>query len=112
MPEAARLNDGVAGTTAGEHSGHVPPHSPEPFGGQISSGCSGNVFINGRPAATVGSVTTETDGCCGRSQGAVAAGSGSVNINGKPAARKGDALAAHSGSGEVSSGSSDVFIGG
>lgn len=50
MPEAARLNDSVAGTTAGEHSGHVPPHSPEPFGGQISSGCSGNVFINGRPA--------------------------------------------------------------
>lgn len=64
MPEAARLNDSVAGTTAGEHTGHVPPHSPETFGGQISGGCSGNVFINGRPAATVGSVTTETDGCC------------------------------------------------
>ena len=112
MPEAARLNDSVSGTTAGEHSGHVPPHSPEAFGGQISSGCSGNVFINGRPAATAGSVTTETDGCCGSSQGAVAAGSSSVFINGKPAARKGDALAAHSGSGEVASGSPDVFIGG
>ena len=112
MPEAARLNDSVSGTTAGEHSGHVPPHSPEAFGGQISSGCSGNVFINGRPAATAGIVTTETDGCCGSSQGAVAAGSSSVFINGKPAARKGDALAAHSGSGEVASGSSDVFIGG
>lgn len=112
MPEAARLNDSVSGTTAGEHSGHVPPHSPEAFGGQISSGCSGNVFINGRPAATAGSVTTETDGCCGSSQGAVSAGSSSVFINGKPAARKGDALAAHSGSGEVASGSSDVFIGG
>lgn len=112
MPGAARLNDSVTGTTAGEHSGHVPPHSPEAFGGQISSGCSGNVFINGRPAATAGSVTTETDGCCGSSQGAVAAGSSSVFINGKPAARKGDALAAHSGSGEVASGSSDVFIGG
>lgn len=112
MPGAARLNDSVTGTTAGEHSGHVPPHSPEAFGGQISSGCSGNVFINGRPAATAGSVTTETDGCCGSSQGAVATGSSSVFINGKPAARKGDALAAHSGSGEVASGSSDVFIGG
>lgn len=112
MPKAARLNDSVAGTTSGEHTGHVPPHSPEPFGGQISGGCSGNVFINGRPAATVGSVTTETDGCCGSSQGAVAAGSGSVNINGKPAARMGDTLAAHSGAGAVASGSSDVFIGG
>lgn len=112
MPEAARLNDSVVGTTAGEHSGHVPPHSPEPFGGQISSGCSGDVFINGLPAATAGSITTETDVCCGSSQGSVAVGSGSVFINGKPAARVGDALAAHSGSGEVSSGSSDVFIGG
>lgn len=112
MPEAARLNDSVAGTTAGEHSGHVPPHSPEPFSGEISAGCSSNVFINGRPAATVGSVTTERDGCCGSSQGAVAAGSSTVFINGKPAARNGDAISPHSGSGNISSGSGDVLIGG
>ena len=112
MPSAARLGDAVTGTTAGEHSGHVPGHSPETFGGQVSSGCSGNVFINGRPAATAGSVTKETDGCCGSSQGSVAAGSGTVFINGKPAARKGDSLAAHSGSGAVASGSPNVFIGG
>lgn len=112
MPGAARLNDSVTGTTAGEHSGHSPPHSPETFSGEISAGCSGNVFINGRPAATVGSVTTERDGCCGSSQGAVAAGSLTVFINGRPAARIGDALAPHSGSGEISSGSGDVLIGG
>lgn len=112
MPSAARLNDSVTGTTAGEHTGHVPPHSPETFSGEISSGCSGNVFINGRPAATVGSATTERDSCCGASQGAVAAGSGKVFINGRPAARQGDALAAHSGTGAVSSGSPDVIIGG
>lgn len=113
MPKAARLNDSVAGTTAGEHTGHVHPHSPEPFGGQISGGCSGNVFINGRP----GGYRRERHNGDGRllpgsSQGAVAAGSGSVNINGKPAARMGDTLAAHSGAGAVASGSSDVFIGG
>lgn len=112
MPAAARLNDTVKGTTGGEHSGHVPPHSPMTFTGEISAGCSGDVFINGRPAATVGSVTTERDGCCGSSQGAVAVGSSSVFINGKPAARLGDALAAHSGSGAISGGSGDVFIGG
>ena len=112
MPSAARLNDSVTGTTAGEHTGHVPPHSPETFTGEISSGCSGDVFINGRPAATVGSTTTERDSCCGSSQGAVAAGSGTVFVNGKPAARQGDALAAHSGAGAVSSGSSNVIIGG
>ena len=112
MPGAARLNDTVAGTTAGEHSGHTPPHSPEPISGEISAGCSGDVFINGLPAATVGSVTTERDGCCGSSQGAVAAGSSSVVINGKPAARMGDALAPHSGSGEITSGSGNVLIGG
>ena len=42
MPNAARLTDAVDGTTAGEHSGHVPPHSPEPFTGEISGACSTN----------------------------------------------------------------------
>ena len=69
MPKAARLNDSVAGTTAGEHTGHVHPHSPEPFGGQISGGCSGNVFINGRPAATVGERHNGDGRLLGSSQG-------------------------------------------
>ena len=112
MPGAARLNDSIQGTTGGEHTGHVPPHGPLPISGQISGGCSGDVNINGQPAATVGSTTTELDACCGSDSGAVAAGSGSVFINGKPAARLGDALAPHSGTGSISSGSSDVLIGG
>jgi len=69
MPNAARLTDAVDGTTAGEHSGHVPPHSPEPFTGEISGACSGDVRVNGLAAATVGSITTERDGCCGSSRG-------------------------------------------
>ena len=104
MPNAARLTDAVDGTTAGEHSGHVPPHSPEPFTGEISGA--------GLAAATVGSITTERDGCCGSSRGAVAAGSGTVRINGKAAARTGDALAPHSGSGTITGGSATVRIGG
>lgn len=112
MPGAARLSDTVAGTTGGEPSGHVPPHGPVGFSGEISGGCSGDVLINGRPAAVVGSTTTERDSCCGSSAGAVAAGSGSVFINARPAARQGDTLSAHSGSGSVSSGSGDVIIGG
>ena len=112
MPNAARLTDAVDGTTAGEHSGHVPPHSPEPFTGEISGAYSGNVRINGLAAATVGSTTTERDGCCGSSQGAVAAGSGTVRINGKAAARTGDALAPHSGTGNITGGSATVRIGG
>lgn len=112
MPSAARRGDTVTGTTAGEHSGHVPPHSPEQFSGKISSGCSSDVFINGIPAAVAGSTTTERDSCCGSSNGSVAVGSGSVFINGKPAARIGDALNAHNGSGAISAGSGDVFIGG
>ena len=83
MPNAARLTDAVDGTTAGEHSGHVPPHSPEPFTGEISGACSGNVRINGLEAATVGSTTTERDGCCGSSQGAVAAAAGRCGSTGK-----------------------------
>ena len=84
MPNAARLLDTVAGTTAGEHSGHVSPHPPLPFSGEISGGCSSNVRTNGRSAAIVTSVTTERDSCCGSSSGAVAAGSRSVRINGCP----------------------------
>lgn len=95
MPGAARQGDAIQGTTAGEHNGHATPHGPLPITGTISGGCSGDVFINGQPAAYVGSTTTENDACCGSSQGSIAQGSGSVFINGKPAARIGDALAAH-----------------
>lgn len=112
MPNAARLTDAVDGTTAGEHSGHVPTHPPEPFSGEISGACSPTVQVNGLAAATVGSITTERDGCCGSSKGAVAAGSGTVRINGKAAARTGDALAPHSGSGTITGGSATVRIGG
>lgn len=112
MPNAARLNDAVQGRTTGEHSGHSDPHSPETFNGSITGGCSGDVLINGKPAATVGSITTERDSCCGSSNGSVGAGSGTVFINGKPAARLGDSLNAHNGTGKITAGSGDVFIGG
>jgi uncharacterized Zn-binding protein involved in type VI secretion len=112
MPQAARLGDSVAGVTAGEHSGHDSPHAPLDFSGEISGGVSPNVFINGIPAAYVGSTTTERDGCCGSSAGAVATGSAKVFINGHPAARVGDSLAAHSGSGTITSGSANVIFGG
>ena len=112
MPAAARLNDTVAGMTAGEHSGHIPPHGPLPFEGEISGNCSLTVKINGVPAAFVGSITTERDACCGTSNGSVAAGSTKVRINGIPAARMGDALAPHSGTGAITGGSLNVRIGG
>lgn len=112
MPAAARINDSVSGTTAGEHCGHVPPHGPLPMTGEISGACSSSVRINGLAAAVVGSITTERDGCCGSNAGTVAAGSGSVRINGSPAARMGDALAPHDGTGQISAGSGSVRIGG
>lgn len=112
MASAARITDTVAGITAGEHNGHLTPHTPEPFAGEITGSCSDTVRINGFAAAMAGSVTTERDSCCGASQGTVAHGSETVRINGKPAARMGDALAAHSGSGAIIGGSPNVRIGG
>lgn len=109
MAGAARLGDAILGT-AGEHSGHIVPHSPVVISGSISGNCSGNVFINGKPAATVGSITTENDECCGSSNGVVAVGSDKVFINGKPAARIGDALAPHTGTASIVSGSDNVII--
>ncbi len=112
MPEAARLSDLVEGMTAGEHTGHDPPHPPLPFTGAISAGCSPSVRINGLAAAMSGSITEEQDSCCGSSTGSVAAGSSTVRINGRPAARTGDALRPHSGTGAITGGSPDVRIGG
>ena len=109
MAGAARLGDAILGT-AGEHSGHTVPHSPVTISGSISGNCSDNVFINGKPAATVGSITTENDACCGSSNGTIAVGSNKVFINGKPAARIGDALAPHTGTASITGGSSNVII--
>lgn len=112
MAQAARLGDSISGTTSGEHSGHSNPScSPTAITGSIRGGCSSNVFINGQPAAMVGSTTTEKDSCCGNSSGSVAQGSGSVFINGKAAARNGDNLNAHNGTAKISSGSGNVMIG-
>lgn len=73
--------------------------SPTP----ITSG-SGDVTINGKPAARVGD-SLKRHCKHGRS---IAAGSSSVLINGKPAARIGDAISC---GGKISTGSSNVTIG-
>lgn len=111
MAGAARLNDRIEGITACEHSEHDEPCDPVEITGEISGNCSADVFVNGLSAATIGSVTTERDSCCGSSEGSIAEGSSSVFINGKNAARIGDSLNAHDGTGFISEGSSDVFIG-
>lgn len=111
MPRAARKGDAISGLTSGEHSGHIRPTcSPSAITGNIGDNCSSNVFINGVPAAFVGSVTNEYDSCCGGSKGKIASGSSKVFINGRPAAREGDNIDAHNGTASVSSGSNNVFI--
>lgn len=95
MPAAARLGDNCTG------------HGCYP-GRPIVEG-SGNVFINGKPAARVGDMLDTH--CCGPSchDGVITEGSGSVFINGKPAARIGDAVSCDSA---LAEGSSNVNIGG
>lgn len=110
MPGVARLNDSIEGVTSGEHSTHIlSPCSPSAISGFISGGCSTNVYCNGRPVATVGSITTENDSCCGSAKGTVAAGSSRVFVNGKPIARIGDALNPHNGTASITGGSSSVI---
>ena len=77
MPGAARQGDAIQGTTAGEHNGHATPHGPLPITGTISGGCSGDVFINGKPAARIGDTLAAHNGT-----GAVSDGSGDVLIGG------------------------------
>jgi uncharacterized Zn-binding protein involved in type VI secretion len=96
MPAVARQGDqGVP---------HCSPFS-------IASG-SGSVFVDGMPAATVGSASTahQLPGgrACGTHNSSIAGGSGTVFVNGKPIARVGDPFG---GCTSVSQGSGTVFAG-
>lgn len=79
--------------------GPVPTPTPMPFVGTITSGCSTDVFIEGKPAATVDSIAINqpvhipAGGPFQKpptNQGKIMVGSTGVFINGKPAARSGD----------------------
>ena len=95
MPKAARPGDIGAGHAC------FPP-TP------IIAG-SGDVSINGRPAARKGDALLP-HGCgnCPPHGRSISTGSGTVSINGKPAARVSDGVGC---GGSVSAGSSDVSIG-
>lgn len=95
MPPAARIGDFHACPAV------CPPPAPH-VGGPIVAG-SGDVFINGIPAARVGDSAV-----CACASDSIAAGSGTVMINGKPSARIGDSCA-HGGA--VAAGSPTVIIG-
>lgn len=74
---------------------------PHPFNGNLSGNLSNNVWIDGRPAATLGSTAINTPPHIPQApgvsfvvpptnQGVIQSGSASVYINGKAAARSGD----------------------
>lgn len=110
MPGVSRLTDAIVGTTAGEHNGHaLAPHPPLPISGQISGGCSPNVYVNGLPVAVTTATTEEHDGCCGTSSGVVVGCSSTVFVNGKGIVRTGDMINPHNGTANVSGCSSNVF---
>lgn len=104
MADAARLNDTHAGVCA--HGLLCCSHKVK--GTTIEA--STNVFFNGRGALRKGDNVTHNCPHCGT--GTVSEGSSSVFINGKPAARINDATKYPGGKGEVTSGSSNITIGG
>jgi uncharacterized Zn-binding protein involved in type VI secretion len=79
--------------------GPVPTPTPMPFSGTLMSGLSTDVFIEGKPAATVDSIALNQPAhipAAGpfqkppTNQAKILVGSTGVFINGKPAARQGD----------------------
>jgi uncharacterized Zn-binding protein involved in type VI secretion len=77
----------------------VPTPVPHPFSGVIDGGLSGNVNVDGRAVATVGSTATNQPvhvpigGPFARppaNRGTITTGSATVRINGRQAARNGD----------------------
>jgi len=81
-------------------SGSVPTPTPHPFSGTLTSGCSADVMINGRPAAVQGSRATNSSPHIPiggpsfakppNNSGTVLLGSPTVLVNGTPLARMGD----------------------
>ena len=132
MPQpAARQNDPVTGTDVHillvpSPGGPVPTPTPLPFAGQLMTGLSTDVLINGRPAAVQGSVAQNMPPhLCPppasfskppTNQGRVLIGSPTVLVNGKPLARLGDPVAtcndpADLPSSAITGGSADVLVG-
>lgn len=101
---AAKAGDAVTGVDTHvvlvpSPGGPVPTPTPFPFNGKITSGCSTDVLVGGRGAATVGSVATNAPphtpaqgsfSVPPTNRGTIVEGSTSVLVNGKPAARHGD----------------------
>ncbi|WBQ06488.1 PAAR domain-containing protein [Kribbella sp. CA-293567] len=101
---AAKLGDQVVGTDihivlVPSPGGPVPTPTPLPFSGKITTGCSTDVLIEGKPAAIHGSVATNlpphlpAGGSFAKppdNRGTVIATSLSVLVNGKPLAKAGD----------------------
>lgn len=116
MAGAARKGDSISGTTDSNHviigyDGEGSPiYGSSSISGSISGNCSSNVFINGQQAAFVGSTTTETDQQ-DMGSGSISSGSSKVYINGNRVARNGDAISPHTGTANITSGSSNVIIG-
>ena len=129
---AARQGDQVVGTDTHivlvpSAGGPVPTPLPHPFSGGLVSGLSADVLIDGRPAATVGSVAQcspphlpTPPGTAFQipptNQGTVQMGSATVLINGKPAARLGDPAMTCNDPvpapvGQIAAGSGTVMIG-
>jgi uncharacterized Zn-binding protein involved in type VI secretion len=132
MPQpAARQNDPVTGTDihillVPSPGGPVPTPTPLPFTGQLMTGLSADVLINGRPAAVQGSVAQNmpphlcpppaTFSKPPTNQGRVLIGSPMVLVNGKPLARLGDQVATCNDPVDaptcvISAGSPDVLVG-
>jgi uncharacterized Zn-binding protein involved in type VI secretion len=128
---AARQNDPVTGTDTHillvpSPGGPVPTPTPLPFTGQLLTGLSADVLVNGRPAAVQGSVAQNipphlcpppaTFSKPPTNQGRVVVGSPTVLVNGKPLARLGDPVATCNDPADlpvctISAGSPDVLVG-
>jgi len=101
---AAKMGDKIIATDTHiimipSPGGPVPTPLPHPFNGTINGGLSSDVFIEGKPAATVGSSAMNTPPHIPQggpfqkppsNQAKIMIGSPTVYINGKMAARNGD----------------------
>jgi uncharacterized Zn-binding protein involved in type VI secretion len=101
---AAKMGDKIIATDTHiimipSPGGPVPTPLPHPFNGTINGGLSSDVFIEGKPAATVGSTAMNTPPHIPQggpfqkppsNQAKIMIGSPTVYINGKMAARNGD----------------------
>lgn len=104
--QVAIKGSAIAGTTAGEHAGHVPAHGACALTGSVTAG-SPKIKAGGVIVALAGAPTSEAD-CCDPGTGALGATPHKIRVGGVSVQLVGDDTVPHNGTAKITTGSAKI----